>query len=460
MEDSKIISLAMDGGADYAEIRYGSKRGTLMEIQGDEVKSASYGEDSGASVRVLYGGAWGFYSTSDLTDSGLKQAVETALKLAKVSAAGVKEKAVLADVPPATGKEIWAPKKNAMDIPIEDKRDLLLDIAKAVKEVEKIHSITTGYGDSIEMQHVVNSQGTDIYTEVSRTYARARIIARDGGDIVGFVASAGGTGGYEVFDLSDPIEHFVESARSAARILTAEPTPSGKFPVVTDPDLTGVFAHEALGHATEADLVQSGSSCLAGKIGEKIGNDIVTIVDDPTLPNIYGSFPYDAEGVRAKRKVLVDKGVLRSYIVNRETAARYGIEPNGGARAESYAHRPIVRMSNTFIENGDHSFEELIEDIKYGIYAKGSRGGQVDTTRGSFQFSAEEAFLIENGEVTRPLKDVSLSGMTLEILKMIDAVGNDLRLSSPGNCGKGQWVPVSDGGPHVRIQGAVIGGGQ
>ncbi len=460
MEDSKLISLAMNAGADYAEIRYGSKGGTSLEIQGKEVKSASYGEDSGASVRVLYGGAWGFYSTSDLTDAGMKSAMETAVKLAKVSAANVTEKAVLAEIPRATGKEIWTPKKDTKDIPIEEKRGLLLDIAKAVMQVDKIHSITTGYGDNTEMQHVVNSEGTDVYTEVSRTYARARIIAREGADIVGFVASAGGTGGYEVFDISDPIEHFVESARSAARILTASPPPSGKFPVVTDPDLTGVFAHEALGHATEADLVQSGSSCLAGKLDKKIGNDIVTIVDDPTLPNIYGSFPYDAEGVQAKRKILVDNGVLKSYIVNRETAARYGIAPNGGSRAESYAHRPIVRMSNTFIDNGDHSFKELIEDIKYGIYAKGSRGGQVDTTRGSFQFSAEEAFLIENGEITKPLKDVSLSGMTLEILNMIDAVGNDLRLSSPGNCGKGQWVPVSDGGPHVRIQGAVIGGGQ
>jgi len=460
MEDTKLISMAVDAGADYAEIRYGSMGGTSLEIQGKEVKSASYGEDGGASIRVLYGGAWGLYSTSDLSDEGLKAAMETAVKLARVSAANVKEKAVLADVPAETGKEIWAPKKNTADIPIDEKKELLLDIAKAVLNVDKIHSVITGYGDNTEMQHVINSDGTDIYTEVSRTYARARIIAKEGANIVGFVASAGGTGGYEVFDISDPIAHFIESAESAARILTADPAPSGKFPVITDPDLTGVFAHEALGHATEADLVQSGSSCLAGRLNSKIGNDIVTIVDDPTLPNIYGSFPYDAEGVKAKRKVLVDHGVLKSYIVNRETAARYGIQPNGGARAESYAHRPIVRMSNTFIENGDYSFEELIEGIKYGVYAKGSRGGQVDTTKGSFQFSAEEAFLIENGEITKPLKDVSLSGMTLEILNMIDAVGNDLRLSSPGNCGKGQWVPVSDGGPHVRIQGAVIGGGQ
>jgi TldD protein len=229
--------------------------------------------------------------------------------------------------------------------------------------------------------------------------------------------------------------------------------------VIADPDLAGVFAHEAVGHAAEGDSVVSGESILEKKIGEKVSSGFVTIYDDPAMENGFGSFPYDDEGVKGSKKILIENGVLKNFILSRETAFKLGMNPNGGARAESFAVRPLVRMSNTMIEKGEHSFDELIEDIKYGVYAKGTRGGQVDPAKGSFQFSAQEAFLIENGEVTKPLKDLSLSGLTLETLKNIDAVGKDVRFGEPGFCSKGQLVPVGDGGPHIRIKNVLIGGG-
>ena len=250
-----------------------------------------------------------------------------------------------------------------------------------------------------------------------------------------------------------------ESAQVAAlRLLTAERAPSGKLPLIADKDLTGVYIHEALGHPCEADLVAAGDSCLDGKLGQKIGSDIVTVVDDPTIMEGYGSYPVDDEGVNTREKVLIRNGVLTEYLNHRETAHHFGIEPNGGARAQDGLHHPLVRMSNTIIQGGTHrDMDELMEDIQYGVYACGTRGGQVDTGRGSFQFAAQEAWLIENGELTRPLRDVSVSGLTLEILNNVNGLTRDASLASPGFCGKGQTVPVGDGGPVMRISEALVG---
>jgi TldD protein len=228
---------------------------------------------------------------------------------------------------------------------------------------------------------------------------------------------------------------------------------------VADQDLTGVLVHEALGHACEADAILGGDSILEGSMGKKIASELVTIYDDPTIRGAFGSYPFDDEGVRTRRKVLVEDGVLREFLHSRTTAQRLGMAPNGSARAESYSARPLVRMSNTFMAGGDRKLEELLEGIKLGVYAKGSRGGQVDTAKGTFQFNAQEAFLIEKGRITAPLRDLSLSGETLRMLADVVALADDSRVGDPGYCGKGQWVPVGDGGPHMRVKQAVVGGG-
>jgi len=456
----ELVRKALEMGASYCDIRTARVSGTSLELKDTQVEKAIFGESEGAGIRVLYNGAWGFYSTHDLSEASMTEALETALKLARATSLMGERKTGMADVPTVDDGIIWVPKKDPADIDISEKYQILHDMVAMAKEESMVKTVSAGYSDKTVFQRFVNSDGSDIRTQVTRTYVRASIVAKDGDRISSLVVSAGGTGGFEAFEQEGqhPIENAVEGARSAVRLLNAEKSPSGRMPVISDPDLTGVFAHEALGHATEADLVLAGDSCLEGKIGEMVGSEVVTIIDDPTRENVYGSFPYDDEGVKARKKVLVEKGVLKTYLLSRETAYKLGMEPNGSARAESIAYRPLVRMSNTFIDNGDHSFEELIEDIKLGIYAKGSRGGQVDTGKGTFQFSAQEAFLIENGEITKPLKDVSFGGSTLEILKSIDAVGNDFRFGHPGSCGKGQWVPVSDGGPHIRIKEANVGG--
>lgn len=451
----KIIKKLMNMGAEYCDIRYEKRTGLSLEVKDGELKKAVSGSEEGIGIRVLYNGAFGFFSTNNISD--MNKASEIAFKLAKCSKP--KEKIILAETKTIKDKIIWKPKRNPADIPTEEKHKLIAGMDEAMRGIEGILTVTTGYSDGNVEMHFLSSEDSDISTIVPRIVAQADMVAKKDGNIVGYRARVGGTSGYEIFEKNDPLEKGVNAAKSAVRILSAEKSPSGRFPVIADPDLAGVFAHEAVGHAAEGDSVISGESVLEKKIGEKVASELVTIYDDPAMENGFGSFPYDDEGVKGSKKILIENGVLKIFILSRETAYKLGMNPNGGARAESFAVRPLVRMSNTMIEKGEYSFDELIEDIKYGVYAKGTRGGQVDPAKGSFQFSAQEAFLIENGEVTKPLKDLSLSGLTLETLKNIDAVGKDVRFGEPGFCGKGQIVPVGDGGPHIRIKNVLIGGG-
>ncbi|UCE74356.1 MAG: TldD/PmbA family protein [Methanomassiliicoccales archaeon] len=455
--EEAILDEGIKKGATYCDIRIGKVRRTSLEVKDGELKKASSGEEEGAGVRVLYNGVWGFFTINEISKDSLKTALRNALDMAKSGSSVARERVKIGPGETIKDNIRWKPKIDPFDVPIERKYKILAEMDSAIHEIEGVHTVTTAYSDGTIYTHFLNSEGSDIQAEITRTLAQVNLVAREGAKVIGYRGRVGGTCGFELFDMFDPVEKGVKVGESAVRVLKAKRSPSGRFPVVTDHDLTGVFVHEALGHATEGDIVTSGDSILEGQIGNKIAADNITIIDDSTLKNAFGSYPYDDEGVKGKRKILIQDGVLEGFILNRETAHKLGMESNGGARAESFAARPLVRMSNTYIDKGDYNFEEIFEDIKYGIYAKGTRGGEVDTAKGSFQFSAQEAFLIEKGEITTPLKDVSLSGMTLQILRNIDAVGNDLALGDPGFCGKGQLVPVGDGGPHIRIKEAAVG---
>lgn len=445
-------------GASYAEIRVEERWGDALEMKNGRLEKAIHGTERGASVRVLVNGRWGFASTN-LLESGLEGAVETAIKFARTSSHAPGEKVEINQSNAASGQAIWNVEKDPHSIGVEDKHSLLSSIDKAVREMPFIQSVTTTYNDGTRSIRILSSNGGDVYSEEKRTVVQGVLVARDGGNIVGHRFRVGGTMGFELFSKDDPLKRGVEAAEAAARILKAPPCPAGKFPVITDQDLTGVFVHEALGHAAEGDAVAAGGSVLAGMLEKEIASELVSVYDDPTYKHAFGSYPYDQEATPAMRKTIIDKGVLKTYLLDRESAKKLGLEPNGSARAETYSSRPQVRMSNTYIGQGDMNFDEMVSGIKLGIYAKGTRGGQVDPAKGTFQFGAQEAFLIEKGEITKPLRDMSLSGIILETLKDIDGVGNDFKMGDPGFCGKGgQLVPVGDGGPHVRIKMATVGG--
>ncbi|MCX8173620.1 MAG: TldD/PmbA family protein [Thermoplasmata archaeon] len=440
----------------YADLRSVRIKTLYIEMKNEEITRCVSGMDSGIGIRVLSNGAIGFAASTDVTRKSAQQCLEKAYKISK----NLKGKTVRFEkVNTEKGKAIWKGKKPHETVSIEEKIGYMKELRDLASDYRNVKNLTLTYSESLIETEFYNSNGACILMSVPRTAMRIQAVASTEGKITSVTGSVGGTGGLEIFMKYSPEEELKKTCASAERQLNAQNAPSGVFTVIADPELSGVFAHEALGHACEADGVIAGGSCLAGRLNTRIGNDLVTVVDDPTLPGENGSFPYDDEGTKTCRKVLVEGGILKSYLHSLETATFLGMEKNGSARAESYAAPPLVRMSNTFIEKGDFGFEEMVKEVKFGVYAKGSRGGQVDTTKGTFQFSAQEGFLIENGEITKPLKDLSLASDILSIFHQIDAVGKDLALGHPGNCGKGQWVPVSDGGPHIRIRDVRVGGG-
>ncbi len=403
----------------------------------------------GASVRALFGGAWGFVTT-DRVD-GLGEEIDLAKRIARKI--GRQEDLRLAEAP--SGRSVVvAVKRDPRDLSLEEKVALLREIEDAAK-VDGVSSTQAVYSEMDLTAHYSSSEGLDLESRMTRVGFVISAVAHRNGLYQTDGEGRAGVGGLEIFDRENPQSLARQVGETAVALLDARAARGGSYPVVLDQELAGVFVHEAVGHATEGDIILEGDSCLEGRLGERIGSELVTVKDDPSLM-LNGYYPFDDEGSLAQETVLVENGVLRSYLNTRETAARLGGVP-GNARAEGMS-RPVVRMSNTYIANGDWKLEEILEELKSGVYLAGSRGGQVSTGEGIFQFNAKKGYIIEDGERTQLLRDVSLSGKILETLLHVKAVGDDLKYNS-GRCGKsGQLVPVSDGSPHLLVEQATVGG--
>ena len=456
---NNALSNALSFGASYAEIRLMAETTSSVRLKDGQLEHAIPGQEIGATLRILADGAWGVHSTTDV--SNIPNEIESTVRLAKAVAArrpSTSNPIQLAEIPIHQDEIHWKSKKDVRNTDLDTKLSMLDNIHQSANDDERIISVSCGWSDEHLHTELLTSEGMDRTWSFQRSMVNGMVTARDGGDPVSYRMRHGGEGGLELIESCDLGTLGGDARIAALRLLKAERSPSGKLPLIADRDLTGVYIHEALGHPCEADLVAAGDSCLDGKLGQKIGNDIVTVVDDPTLRGGYGAYPIDDEGLDTREKTLIKNGVLTDFLNHRETAHHFGLEPNAGARAQDGLHHPLVRMSNTMIMGGNfNGIDELMEDIEYGVYACGSRGGQVDTGRGSFQFAAQEAYLIENGEITTPLRDVSVSGLTLQILNDVDGLTKDAKLASPGFCGKGQTVPVGDGGPIMRIREALVG---
>jgi len=462
LDQSKVqraLDHAQSCGATYAEVRLVSLTESTVAMRDGVLERAIPGQELGFTLRVLADGAWGVHSTTDV--ASLPDQIESTTRLAKAVARRrpASERPIgLAEVPIIQDEQHWRSVLDVRDTDLDTKMGLMNDLYRGATGHDDIVSVRTGWSDEHIHTELMTTEGMDRVWSFQRSLIHGMVTARQGGEVVSYRTRHGGRGGLEIINACDLVNLGEQAQKAALRLLNAERAPSGKMPLIADPDLTGVYIHEALGHPCEADLVAAGDSCLDGKLGQQIGNELVTVVDDPTMMDGYGAYPVDDEGVNTRPKVLIKDGVLTEYLNHRETAHHFGVEPNGGARAQDGLHHPMVRMSNTMIHGGRHNdLDTLMEDVEYGVYACGTRGGQVDTGRGSFQFAAQEAWLIENGELTRPLKDVSVSGLTLEILNNVDGLTRDASLASPGFCGKGQTVPVGDGGPIMRISQALVG---
>ncbi len=452
-----MVEAARSAGASFADVRIETVEEQSLQIQDGELESLVAGIETGFMVRVLVDGAWGMASSNDMDPSAGRASLDQALRLARAVPAA--QRVELSEVKPETGEEIWRPVTDPRNVDVEDKQALLADMDRVVREHKEIHSVSTAYREAVVRKQYVDSDGANLRWGLTRSVAQIHFTARRDGHLAGRSTRVGGTKGWELFRDEDPVAKAAHAAEACIGQLGARSAKGGRTTVVIDPELAGVFAHEAVGHASEADLVATGESCFRGRMGEQLGISGLHIHDDSRYPGGFGSIPFDDHGVRAGDKPILRDGVLVGLLADRERAAELGdgVAANGAARAQDFSSRPLVRMSNTLIEPGEHAEEEVF-DVKDGIYCRGSRGGQVDTARGTFLFNAQDAFRIENGAITEPLRDVSLTGDILSTLKHIDALGNRQGLGDPGYCGKGQWVPVCDGGPLVRIQDCLVGG--
>ena len=410
-------------------------------------KDIKSGQVQGVGVRVL-NRTWGFASTNNIDD--FLAIAEKAYRGSK-NGRKIKFSAGIA----VEDKVLVKPAKDPWEVSFGEKRELLHQAEEELRNYKEVVSSSISYADSKSSILYLNSEGSEIYAEYPRVAFSTYVFAKKDGKIQGASERLGCVGGLE--HLEGYLGAADEAAKKAIRLLHAREAPKGDYTVILDPQLNGVFMHEAVGHAVEADHVIQGESILENRLGEKIAFEDVTLYDDPTLKNSFGFYFYDSEGTRAVKKAVIEGGVLKAYLHSRETASTMNQEVTGNARAQSFNYPPVVRMSNTYLAPGDYRFQEMIEDIDFGVYLKGSGGGEVDTARGVFQFNAEEGFLIDGGELTKAVRDVSLSGKTLEILQRINAVGRDFAVHI-GYCGKAsQSVRVGSGGPHVRTY-ATVGG--
>jgi len=425
---------------------------TSIILDNGKIEEISKNFTRGAGVRALCGGSWGYTAVEGEID--LKQGVEAASKLAfSMNSNTPKEAIELAAVSPPEIENLPEIKIDPRNIPIEEKVDLLKDIETNAR-VKGVNSTKVMYLESEFKIEYRSSDGLDCEYELLNVGFAVSAVASENGVYQAGRESRFGYG-YELFEKENVMELAGRAGNTAVELLKAKTPKGGEMPVLLDQELAGGFAHEAVGHASEADLVLEGDSILEHRIGEQIAPPIVTIIDDPTLHE-FGYYPFDAEGVQSRRTEIIKNGIFNSYLHSRETAAKLGGIP-GNCRAQGYS-MPVVRMSNTFIDNGDAKFDEMLEEVRDGMYLIGSRGGQVNTGEGIFQFNAEKGYIIKDGELTELIRDVSLSGKTLEILNHVTLVGNDLKMTA-GRCGKaGQLVPVADGSPHLAIAKALVGG--
>ncbi len=439
--------------ADYVEVRLHEGSSSSVHYAGKELEDIGERTGLGGCIRVLKNGGWGFVSFNDI--KRIDRYAAMALKQAEL----VNEEPLrLAPVEPRQTVYRQRPSNDPADHSLGEKQAVASRYNHLLLDDERITTTSVTYRDSTGTRFLATSDGTAIEQSYSFCGIMVAAIAVDGANIQRAYDVRGDLRGFDnVLDMDEACENV--KAR-AIELLDARPVEAGVYDVIVDPKLCGVFVHEAFGHLSEADHVYENPKLLEiMKPGRRFGPDFLNITDDGSLAGEAGHVAFDDEGVPTGRTRLIRDGVLTGRLHNRETAARMGEAPTGNARAISSSHPPIVRMTNTFLEPGEWDFEEMLQDTEDGLYALGMLGGQ--TNMEMFTFSAEEAWRIKGGKLTEKVRDVVLTGNVFKTLAGIDAVGSDFRMfGGLGGCGKGGQSPlrVSDGGPHCRIRGVVIGG--
>ena len=452
----KVLSEALRHGGDFAEV-FAEDRSTSSALLDDgRVEELSSGRERGAGIRVVSGETTGFAHTADLSESGLLRAAEAASAVARTGGGGTRTVEV---VPLRSAGAGGGSNRPAGSGTKAETLELLTRADEAARATgDAVTQVQAGCGSSRRQVLIANSEGLLARDEQARTRFSVSCVATgDTGLQTGF-ESAARTLGFELFDEVSVEELARLAAGRALSKLAARPAPSGELPVVLAGGSGGILFHEACGHGLEADHIVKDASVYTGRVGQQVASTMVTLVDDGTVGSEWGTFAVDDEGRPAQRNVLIDHGVLTDYLWDYLRARKEGRVSSGNGRRQTYQHLPMVRMTNTFLLPGDEDPDEIVAQTPRGVYVAKLGGGQVNTTTGDFVFGTTEAYLIEGGKITEPLRDANLIGNGPEILTRIDAVATDFSMT-PGTCGKdGQSVPVGCGQATMRLTGVTIGG--
>jgi TldD protein len=455
----RILDTALERKADYADLYFEYRDAESISLEESMVNRTSKSVSHGVGVRVCAEDRTGYAYSDEVTIDRMKLAAEAARAIAdqRGDRAGVVQVGQ-----PAARQSLYELKTTPLDVPVEEKARLLSEIDKIVRASDpRVKNVMASFAAERKIVMIVNSEGRIAADIQPLCRLNVSVIVEDGTNRQ--VGTFGGGGRVEYSYLLEGErwkQYALEAARQALVNLDAVDAPAGEMVVVLAHGWPGILLHEAIGHGLEGDFNRKGVSAFTNRIGQQVASPLCTVIDDGTIANRRGSLNVDDEGTPTSRTVLIEKGILRGYLQDTLNARLMKTAPTGNGRRESFAHTPMPRMTNTFMLAGESTPEEIIGSVKHGLYAVSFGGGQVDITNGKFVFSASEAYLIEDGHVTRPVKGATLIGDGPDVLTRVSMVGNDLELDSGiGTCGKdGQSVPVGVGLPTTRIDGITVGG--
>jgi len=454
---ASVLGTVMSRGVDYADLYFQLSREESWSLEDGIVKDGSHSIEQGVGVRAISGEKTGFAYTDEVLLPALVEASDAARAIARSGASN----AVKTWQRPPTHR-LYLPIDPLEAVRDEDKVEWLMRIDRETRRVDpRVKQVMASLAAVHEVILIASSDGT--LTADVRPLVRLNvsvIVEQQGRREQGYSGGGGRFGLNELLRGDVPFEHAREAVRQALVNLEAVAAPAGSMPVVLGAGWPGILLHEAIGHGLEGDFNRKGTSAFSNRIGDKVAADGITVVDDGTLDRRRGSLNVDDEGTPTQCTVLIEKGVLKGYIQDKLNARLMGMADTGNGRRESYQHIPMPRMTNTYMLSGEDSPEDIVRSVKRGLYAVNFGGGQVDITSGKFVFSASEAYLIEDGRITAPVRDATLIGNGPEALKYVSMVGNDLALDEGiGTCGKdGQSVPVGVGMPTIKLDRMTVGG--
>ena len=450
----KLKKILNNSKADYTDIRYEKKTSTNIVFNRKELKTIGSNSTDGFVIRVLKNG--GFATIAFTKEKDAVKALKIAEENAELISRNIKKLIRFAET--EVIKENFSPKliEDPRKISMEEKLELTRKYNDIPLKYEKIATTSTGYFDLVREKYFVSSEGTEINENLITVGARAMLTAKDGNLLQNIRVGSGGSDGF--YTVRNQEENFEKKTKIVLDLLKAKPVQGGTYNCILNPSLAGVFAHEAFGHFSEADIIETLPAMRAKmQIGQKIGSDILNIIDDATMPNQLGFYKYDDEGVPVRKVQLIKNGILSGRLHSRRTAAEFNEPLSGHMIAEDYQFAPIVRMGNIYIEPGKTSLEEMFQKLGDGLYIIDAKGGQ--TAGENFTFGGQYGYIIRDGKKTGMIRDLNISGNLYQTLKDISVIGDDFVLDKTGGCGKGQLnIRSCHGGPHILINNLVVGG--